>query len=648
MACVASARQIDSTEGTKKLVAVLAAVAALQPAATTALHNSGSDQTGALAGSAAGTQQRTQHPVSICGCSSISSSSHSRMVTDLPAQGATSFRCLFLPFWRKGSRAGWEAPDYEAKTYEIRSSHARRFQTCLIGTSHQLSNGHTRAIGCCRPPKLGSSEPHLTCFLLQQKRELPQQLPTALCPACTTVYGDWNGFCNCNVKDSSTADAIPPSNNLLRIPSCSSQCSSSFHDGDSEEASFAPSGVPAAEAAAAASTGASGGPTAGAVATRQGPFNSSSWRFRMSHNSSMNKRFPCAACWKCSNSSTISLKVLQLTTASGSIIPALFLHHPAAKQTLLVSHGSDKDLGCMYPLIVSLCRSLSINVLAYEYTGYGFCCCSNTKKQEQQKQQRRLCRASLAGVYNDIRAAFVWLLQHQQQTPLSIILYSEGRGLIPALWLRTELVAEGLQLGGLVFVCPAPTVATVPEEQDTEKERRKGFIRRMASSCCRKRSELHQVYMQLLELQLDELLILEGASEAVPAGKTPQLLLRQRAAAAATNFKAEASGCTCGSMPKGEQLRLLKEYVHRAGEQQQQHEFVLEQKQMFLSDLIHKDEPKVFSEQKRQQICNEPHACRVKSAPTKYRIELVSPSPTVEGTPQQELQLGQQRQSGQQ
>ncbi|OEH79895.1 esterase lipase domain-containing protein [Cyclospora cayetanensis] len=571
MACVASARQIDSTEGTKKLVAVLAAVAALQPAATTALHNSGSDQTGALAGSAAGTQQRTQHPVSICGCSSISSSSHSRMVTDLPAQGATSFRCLFLPFWRKGSRAGWEAPDYEAKTYEIRSSHARRFQTCLIGTSHQLSNGHTRAIGCCRPPKLGSSEPHLTCFLLQQKRELPQQLPTALCPACTTVYGDWNGFCNCNVKDSSTADAIPPSNNLLRIPSCSSH-----------------------------------------------------------------------------NSSTISLKVLQLTTASGSIIPALFLHHPAAKQTLLVSHGSDKDLGCMYPLIVSLCRSLSINVLAYEYTGYGFCCCSNTKKQEQQKQQRRLCRASLAGVYNDIRAAFVWLLQHQQQTPLSIILYSEGRGLIPALWLRTELVAEGLQLGGLVFVCPAPTVATVPEEQDTEKERRKGFIRRMASSCCRKRSELHQVYMQLLELQLDELLILEGASEAVPAGKTPQLLLRQRAAAAATNFKAEASGCTCGSMPKGEQLRLLKEYVHRAGEQQQQHEFVLEQKQMFLSDLIHKDEPKVFSEQKRQQICNEPHACRVKSAPTKYRIELVSPSPTVEGTPQQELQLGQQRQSGQQ
>ncbi|CDI78543.1 hypothetical protein, conserved [Eimeria acervulina] len=512
--------------------------------------------------------------------------------------------CLCLPCSKSARKpkGGWHAPDCAATTYEIRSSHCRRFLSCRSSSSNKgLSSSNSSSTP--RPPKLGSTEPQLSCFLLLPQQELPAQLPTVLCSSCAAA-ASWSRCFACNTNDAAAAGfglTGPPSSNVLHH-SCSSQGSNSVHDGDSDVAACAADGAAAPPAAApsaaeedseAAGDARESAAAADTRATQQCCSNSNSssskqWQLYMNLSSSFKSRFPCVACWRCSNCSSISLKALQLQTASGSTVPALFLRHPAATQTLLVSHRSNSDLGFTYPLLLYLCRSLNINVLGYEYTGYGFCCCPSRRslavqqqQQHQQQQQRRLCTPSAAAVRMDIRAAFLWLQQQQQQTPHSVILYSEGRGLLPALQLRSELAAEGLQLGGLVFVAPAATAAaaatTAAAAATQISGRQRGHergIRRLVPPCLRRRrSETHEVYMQLLQLHMDELLVLEGASELelqqATEGKTPQLLLRQRAAAAATVAETGEPGCCCCDFPKGDNLRRLKAFIQHAKEQQQ-------------------------------------------------------------------------------
>jgi len=52
-------------------------------------------------------------------------------------------------------------------------------------------------------------------------------------------------------------------------------------------------------------------------------------------------------------------------------IPAFFIRRRNATQTILFSHGNAEDLGMMYPRMKDLALVLGVNVLAYEYTGYG-------------------------------------------------------------------------------------------------------------------------------------------------------------------------------------------------------------------------------------------------------------------------------------
>ncbi|KAL8434820.1 hypothetical protein ACSSS7_002957 [Eimeria intestinalis] len=468
-----------------------------------------------------------------------------------------------------------------AATYEIRSSHSRPPARHCSNSSSGGCRGGSAGSCFCRPPKLGSTEPYLSCFLLQQQMVLPQQVPSKLCPACAAAAAAQSKCFYCAAGEAAEPTTAATARCTFPDPSCSSRGSSSSHDGESEAARSASSAPGAAGAPAAASSTSEKN-----VALHDSPD-------YPRRSSSIRKRwFPCAACWICSRGSSINLRVLQLLTAKGSTIPALFIQHPAARQTMLLSHSSNTDLGCTYPLLLFLSRSLTVNVMAYEYSGYGFCCCRSKKPQ---RQQRRLCRASAAGVYADIRAAFMWLLQQQQQTPQSVILYSEGRGLLPALRLRGELAAEGLQLGGLIFVSPgssaAAAAAAAPAIEAAERKKAKGRLDRFVPTCCFGRSDLHEVYMQLLQLHEDELLILEaGPAESSLEGlraKTPQLVLRQRAAAAATIAATDEPCCHCSDTPNGENLRKLKDYVERAEQQQQQQELLLHQHHELLQQKQH-------------------------------------------------------------
>ncbi|GLJ11187.1 hypothetical protein SUGI_0145870 [Cryptomeria japonica] len=49
----------------------------------------------------------------------------------------------------------------------------------------------------------------------------------------------------------------------------------------------------------------------------------------------------------------------------------MYWRHPYAKFTLLYSHDNAADLGQMYDLFLQLRKHLHVNLMGYDYSGYG-------------------------------------------------------------------------------------------------------------------------------------------------------------------------------------------------------------------------------------------------------------------------------------
>lgn len=52
-------------------------------------------------------------------------------------------------------------------------------------------------------------------------------------------------------------------------------------------------------------------------------------------------------------------------------IPAFFIKRNNASVTILFSHGNAEDLGMMYHRMKELARLIGVNVMVYDYCGYG-------------------------------------------------------------------------------------------------------------------------------------------------------------------------------------------------------------------------------------------------------------------------------------
>ncbi|CAO2825396.1 unnamed protein product [Amaranthus hypochondriacus] len=63
--------------------------------------------------------------------------------------------------------------------------------------------------------------------------------------------------------------------------------------------------------------------------------------------------------------------VLKLKTRRGNDVVAVYVKHPKASSTLLYSHGNAADLGQMFELFVELSNRLRVNLMGYDYSGYG-------------------------------------------------------------------------------------------------------------------------------------------------------------------------------------------------------------------------------------------------------------------------------------
>lgn len=155
-------------------------------------------------------------------------------------------------------------------------------------------------------------------------------------------------------------------------------------------------------------------------------------------------------------------------------IPAFFIRRRNANQTILFSHGNAEDLGMMYPRMKDLALVLGVNILAYEYTGYGLSIpgpttrgkCNGADNEGRKSRSDRDDGCSNEGpsenmTYRNIEAAYRYLTEVRKIPPQQIVLYGRSLGSGPSCYLAAKTGMSGNPVGGLVLHSPFLSVYKV-------------------------------------------------------------------------------------------------------------------------------------------------------------------------------------------
>ncbi|GMH20663.1 hypothetical protein Nepgr_022504 [Nepenthes gracilis] len=126
--------------------------------------------------------------------------------------------------------------------------------------------------------------------------------------------------------------------------------------------------------------------------------------------------------------------VLKLRTRRGNEIIALYVKNPKASATLLYSHGNAADLGQMFELFVELSNRLRVNLMGYDYSGYG----QSTGKPTE------------SNTYADIDAVYACLKNQYGVKDEQLILYGQSVGSGPTV----DLASRIPNLNGVVLHSP--------------------------------------------------------------------------------------------------------------------------------------------------------------------------------------------------
>lgn len=124
-----------------------------------------------------------------------------------------------------------------------------------------------------------------------------------------------------------------------------------------------------------------------------------------------------------------STDILKITSANGNRISAIYLLNPAARFTLLVSHGNAEDIGDDRYWLEDL-HQAGFSVLAYDYQGYG---------TSQGKPGEKV-------LYQDEIAAYDFLTTNLKVPPERIIVLGRSVGSGPAVHLAARRPVAGLVL----------------------------------------------------------------------------------------------------------------------------------------------------------------------------------------------------------
>ncbi|GLU10882.1 hypothetical protein SLE2022_276590 [Rubroshorea leprosula] len=118
-----------------------------------------------------------------------------------------------------------------------------------------------------------------------------------------------------------------------------------------------------------------------------------------------------------------NVDVLRVGTKRGNQVVAVYIKNPAAALTVLYSHGNAADLGQMYELFTELSAHLRVNLMGYDYSGYG----QSTGKPSEQN------------TYADIEAVYRCLREKYGVKEEDCILYGQSVGSGPTIDLATQL-----------------------------------------------------------------------------------------------------------------------------------------------------------------------------------------------------------------
>lgn len=108
-----------------------------------------------------------------------------------------------------------------------------------------------------------------------------------------------------------------------------------------------------------------------------------------------------------------NLHVNLIETKSKTKIPIFIYRHPRATKTILFSHGNASDCGIMANLYILIAARLKVNVVAYDYTGYGIARFDLMNPDlNPGKGRPYLIRPTEKQTYKDIEAVYEYILSH--------------------------------------------------------------------------------------------------------------------------------------------------------------------------------------------------------------------------------------------
>ena len=150
-------------------------------------------------------------------------------------------------------------------------------------------------------------------------------------------------------------------------------------------------------------------------------------------------------------------------------VPAFFIRRRNATQTILFSHGNAEDLGMMYARMKDLAMVLGVNILAYDYTGYGLSIPGPAHRSNSSNKANGGSSSSSSSsdgpsenmIYRNIEAAYRYLTRVRKIPPHKIILYGRSIGSGPACYLAAKTSLNGNPVGGLILHSPFLSVYKV-------------------------------------------------------------------------------------------------------------------------------------------------------------------------------------------
>jgi len=113
------------------------------------------------------------------------------------------------------------------------------------------------------------------------------------------------------------------------------------------------------------------------------------------------------------------------------------------KLTLLYSHANSEDLGMLYNKLEYMAQELNVNILAYDYTGYGY---SKVNFPDSEPSEE--------ACYADIEAVYSYLNNYLKVPHQKIVLFGRSVGTGPSCYLAEKLSSHGIHLGGVILHSP--------------------------------------------------------------------------------------------------------------------------------------------------------------------------------------------------